>query len=51
MAVFFAKRVEAGIKLWTKVPKFCYEATLEQIKADGYILNDNGTVTKAVTAD
>jgi hypothetical protein len=50
MAVFFAKRVESGLKLWTKVPNIWYEATLEQIKEDGYILNEDGTVTKeAVT--
>lgn len=48
MVEFFKNRVIAGKKKWTDVPelKSWNSDVQEALKADGYILNKDGTVNK-----
>ena len=46
MVKFYVVRVIAGVKKWTDVPSLWNKAVQEQLIADGYILNDDGTVSK-----
>jgi hypothetical protein len=50
MVRFYKMRVINGNKKWTDVPPTWKEAVMEALNADGYILNEDGTVTK-VAAD
>jgi hypothetical protein len=51
MIKFYVKRVIAGAKKWTDVPSLWKEGVIEELKVEGYILNEDGTITKAVTED
>lgn len=42
---FFYERVINGNKLWTEIPPTWQKKVREQLLADGYILNEDGTVT------
>ena len=46
MVKFYVTRVIAGVKKWTDVPSLWNKAVQAQLIADGYILNDDGTVSK-----
>ena len=43
---FFYERVINGNKLWTDVPPTWKNKVKEQLIANGYTLNNDGTVTK-----
>lgn len=47
MVDFYVKRIIAGKKLWNEVPILWIEQVKEELVNQGYILNDDGTVTKA----
>lgn len=46
MVQFYEKRVIQGKKLWNEIPSLWQDAVCEALEADGYILNEDGTVTK-----
>jgi hypothetical protein len=46
MVRFFVTRVKSGAKKWTDVPPLWRDGTIEELVAEGYTLNDDGTVTK-----
>ena len=46
MVDFYVNRVKNGLKKWTDVPKLWNKRVLEQLIEEGYILNDDGTLTK-----
>lgn len=43
---FFYERVIKGLKKWNEVPDTWQGEVKEQLIADGYTLNNDGTVTK-----
>ena len=45
MVNFYVFRVKNGLKKWTEVPSMWNKAVQEKLIKDGYILNDDGTVT------
>lgn len=45
MVAYYANKIENGEMLWTSVPKLWFKKTQSQIIADGYTLNEDGTVT------
>ena len=47
MVDFFYRRVINGVKKWADVPKLWKEQVKQMLVENGYILNDDGTVTKA----
>ena len=46
MVKFYYERVINGLKKWNEVPATWQKRVKEQLIADGYTLNDDGTVTK-----
>ena len=47
MVNFYFKRVAIyKVKKWTDVPELWKQAVIDKLKAEGYTLNDDGTVTK-----
>lgn len=46
MINFYKKLVIKGTKKWTAVPSLWREQVQEALKADGYTLNEDGTVSK-----
>ncbi len=50
MINFYKKLVIKGTKKWTAVPSLWREQVKEALKADGYTLNEDGTVSKGETA-
>lgn len=46
MVDFYVNRVKNGLKKWTDVPKLWNKKVQEQLIEEGYILNDDGTVTE-----
>ena len=46
MVDFYVNRVKNGLKKWTDVPKLWNKKVQKQLIEEGYILNDDGTLTK-----
>ena len=46
MVRFYYERVINGLKKWNEVPNTWQNKVKEQLIADGYTLNNDGTVTK-----
>ena len=46
MVDFYVDRVIKGKKKWTDVPSLWNKAVQEELIKEGYILNEDGTVTK-----
>ena len=46
MVNFYKIRVIEGKKKWTEVPRLWNKGVQEELVKEGYILNDDGTVTK-----
>ena len=46
MVNFYVYRIKAGRKLWTAVPKLWQERVKDELLAQGYVLNEDGTVSK-----
>lgn len=46
MIKFYTKRIVSGKMLWTEVPTLWNERVQDALKADGYTLNEDGTVSK-----
>ena len=46
MVDFYVNRVKNGLKKWTDVPKLWNKRVQEQLIEEGYILNDDGTLTE-----
>lgn len=44
---FFVYGIKNGLKKWTDVPKLWQDKVKEELVKEGYVLNENGTVTKA----
>lgn len=47
MVNYYVYNVEHGYKKWTKINKLWQEEVKKKLVEDGYILNEDGTVTKA----
>ena len=47
MVKLYVREIEAGNMLWTSVPKLWNKKVQEALIADGYILNEDGTISKA----
>ena len=47
MVNFYVFRIKTGKKLWTAVPKLWRNDVKAKLDEKGYILNDDGTVSKA----
>lgn len=48
MVKFFEERVINGLKKWTDVPDLWNKKVIERLQKDGYVLNEDGIVTKKV---
>ena len=46
MVEFYVDRVIKGKKKWTDVPSLWNKAVQDELIKEGYILNDDGTVSK-----
>ena len=46
MVKFYVVRVISGVKKWIDVPSLWNKAVQEELVKEGYILNDDGTVSK-----
>ena len=46
MVKFYVVRVIAGVKKWTDVPSLWNKAVQEELVKEGYVLNDDGTVSR-----
>ena len=46
MVKFYVVRVIAGVKKWTDVPSLWNKAVQEELIKEGYVLNEDGTVSK-----
>ena len=46
MVDYYVFNVEHGYKKWTKINKLWQEEVKKKLVEDGYILNEDGTVTK-----
>ena len=46
MVDFYVDRVIKGKKKWTEVPRLWNKGVQEELVKEGYILNDDGTVSK-----
>ena len=46
MVNFYVYRVKNGLKKWTDVPSLWNKAVQEELIKKGYILNEDGTVSK-----
>lgn len=47
MVKFYKERVINGLKKWTDVPELWNAKVVKKLKEDGYVLNEDGTVTKS----
>ena len=47
MVNFYVYRVKNGLKKWTDVPTLWQEKVKEELVAQGYVLNEDGTASKA----
>ena len=47
MVNFFEERIINGLKKWTGVPELWNKKVIERLQKDGYILNEDGTVTES----
>ena len=47
MVNFYVYRIKEGRKLWTAVPKLWQDEVKLKLFEEGYILNDDGTVSKS----
>lgn len=48
MAKIYFRMVIADMKKWNEIPKLWRKQTIELLENDGYVLNDDGTVSKNV---
>ena len=48
MVKFYEERVINGLKKWTDVPELWNAKVIERLQKDGYVLNEDVTVTKKV---
>ena len=46
MVKFYVVRVISGVKKWTDVPSLWNKAVQEELVKEGYVLNEDGTVSK-----
>ena len=46
MVKFYVVRVIAGVKKWTDVPSLWNKAVQDELIKEGYVLNEDGTVSK-----
>ncbi len=46
MVNFYVYRVKNRLKKWTAVPSLWQEEVKKELVAQGYVLNDDGTVSK-----
>ena len=46
MVKFYVVRVISGVKKWTEVPSLWNKAVQEELIKEGYVLNEDGTVSK-----
>lgn len=46
MIKFYVKRIISGKMLWNEVPNLWNDEVQAALKADGYTLNSDGTVSK-----
>ena len=46
MVSFYVYRVKNGLKKWTDVPPLWNEKVKKELIAQGYVLNEDGTVSK-----
>ena len=46
MVNFYVYRIKNGLKKWTDVPPLWNEKVKEELVAQGYVLNEDGTVSK-----
>lgn len=51
MVNFYVKMILGGAKKWTDVPSLWNERVKEALKADGFTLNEDGTISKEVEAE
>ena len=47
MVKFFEERIINELKKWTDVPELWNKKVIAKLKEDGYILNEDGTVSKS----
>lgn len=47
MVKFYEERVINGLKKWTDVPELWNKKVIEKLQKNGYVLNEDGTVTKS----
>ena len=45
MVDFFVYRVKNGLKKWNKVPELWRQRVIDKLLEEGYILNEDGTVS------
>lgn len=45
MAKIYYRMVIKGMKKWNEIPKTWRQKAIDLLEADGYTLNDDGTVT------
>lgn len=46
MVIFYVERVKNGMNLWINVPKLWNKKVQTELVAQGYTLNDDGSVSK-----
>ena len=46
MINFYVYGIKNGLKKWTDVPTLCREEVKKELVAQGYVLNEDGTVSK-----
>ena len=46
MVNFYVYRIKNGLKKWTDVPELWLVQVKEKLVSDGYIINEDGTVTQ-----
>ena len=49
MVNYYVYNVEHGYKKWTKINKLWQEEVKKKLVEDGYILNEDGSITKVNT--
>lgn len=47
MVKFYEERVINGLKKWTDVPELWNKKVIKKLQEDGYVLNEDGTVTES----
>lgn len=47
MVKFYEERVINGLKKWMDVPELWNKKVIEKLQKDGYVLNEDGAVSKA----